>query len=193
MRPQFPTHLLTLAVTFVACSSAASSPRPSQTLSSPGALAAKSPAINVGPSFIPQADCPITHPRPGATPPPPLEPSGVPPVPYVKYWYGNDVLWVMLPQKGVLPTQRDPSSGRLVTKYPWWRIQPGALQVTAERLDGPTEEFSASTGEVEAYGDLGFDPSELAWSSPGCWRITGTVSGRGSLTITLLVAKLRGA
>src|SRR6266542_540599 len=98
---------------------------------------------------------------PGATPPPPLEPSGVPPVPYVKYWYGNDVLWVMLPQKGVLPTQCDPSSGRLVTKYPWWRIQPGALQVTAERLDGLTKEFSASTGDVEAYGAL------LRWPKPG--------------------------
>jgi len=111
----------------------------------------------------------------------------------VKDWYGNDVLWVRLPANGDLPAQHDPSSpDRLVTKYPWWRVQTGALQVTAERLDGPTGDFSASTGDVQAYGDRGFDPSELAWSSPGCWRVTGTVAGRGSLTITVRVAMLPG-
>jgi hypothetical protein len=106
-------------------------------------------------------------------------------VPYVEDWYGNGVLWVMLPPGGVLPAYRQPV--RLTTKFPWFRLEPGAFQVTGERLDGPTSDFSASPGDVSAYGATGFVPSDLMWSSPGCWRVTGTVVGKGSLTITMRV------
>src|SRR5216684_4179476 len=84
---------LPLAVTVTACSSVPSSTRPSQPSSTARATAPRSPAVNAAPSFIGLADCPITDPQPGVTPPPPVDASGAPPVPYVKYWYGNDVLW----------------------------------------------------------------------------------------------------
>ena len=135
-----------------------------------------------------RATCPVTLPRAGATPPPVLgiRPSDPKPVPYVEDWYGNGVLWVMLPPGGVLPAYRQPSG--LYTKFPWFRVQPGSLHVTGERLDGPTGDFSASVGTVDAYGARGFDPSGLTWPSPGCWRVIGTVIGHGSLTITMQVA-----
>ncbi len=137
-------------------------------------------------------DCPVTRPNAGALPPAPIDHSGNPPVWYVKHWYGNSALWVMLPDNGVLPAGTS-SGGGLSTKFPWWRIQSGGLQITAVRLDGGTNGFSATAGTVDQYGDQGFDPSQLTWSSPGCWRVTGTVGGGGSLTITMRVENLPGA
>ena len=163
------------AVSVVSCSSA----RPPST---------SSPQPTATPSFLAPGTCPVTLPRAGATPPPQLgiRPSDAKPVPYVEDWYGNSVLWVSLPPGGTLPASREPT--RLTTKFPWFRVVPGSLQVTAERLDGPTGDFSASPGDVSAYGASGFDPSLLMWSSPGCWRVTGTVVGHGSLAITMRVA-----
>lgn len=145
------------------------------------------PQSTATPSFLAPGTCPVTLAVTGATPPPQLgiRPTDVPPVPYVKDWYGNSVLWVMLPPGGALPA--DPQPVGLATKFPWFRVEPGALEVTGERLDGPTGAFSASSGDTYSYGATGFDPSYLMWSAPGCWRVTGTVVGHGSLTVTMRV------
>ena len=155
--------------------------------SSAGPPSTSSPEPTPTPSFLAPGTCPVTVPRTLATPPPQLgiRPTDVPPVPYVEDWYGNSVLWVMLPPGGVLPAYPQPV--RLATKFPWFRVEPGALEVTGQRLDGPTGAFSASSGDTYSYGATGFDPSFLMWSSPGCWRVTGTVAGKGSLTITMRV------
>jgi hypothetical protein len=130
--------------------------------------------------------CPTTAVSGSATPPASLGYRPPPPVPYVRDWYGNDRLWVMLPPMGKLPTSRDPN-GLLGTKFPWFRLARGEVQVTAERLDGPTGNFVADVGTVSEYGDRGFTPSMLYWSAPGCWRVTGRLAAR-ELTFVVLVA-----
>lgn len=92
----------------------------------------------------------------------------------------------MLPPGGKLPSFRDPD-GTLSTKFPWFRLAPGGVQVTADRLDGPTGKFRADVGTVAEYGDQGFTPSGLYWSEPGCWRITGQLAGHSPLTFVLQV------
>ncbi|MDN5849867.1 MAG: hypothetical protein L0H63_09570 [Nitrococcus sp.] len=74
--------------------------------------------------------------------------------------------------------------GWLATKFPWWRLRSGDLAVRAIRLDGPGE-FDTVIHNG-AYGDQGFIPSGLRWSTPGCWRLTGEVGG-DALTLTVLV------
>lgn len=131
--------------------------------------------------------CPITAVSGSATPPSSLGYRTPPPVPYVRDWYGNDSLWVMLPPMGKLPSSRDPD-GRLGTKFPWFRLASGEVQVTAERLDGPTASFVADVGTVSEYGDRGFTPSMLYWSAPGCWRVTGRLAARELMFVVLVAA-----
>lgn len=130
--------------------------------------------------------CPVTVSTTRVAPPRSLDVSGPKPVPYVYDWYGNDALWVRLPLHGNLPAQRDPAIGALATKFPWWRVLPGALTISARRLDGPTGDFIGNPGTVGSYGRSGFDPSYLVWPAPGCWQVTGTI-GDHSLTIVMRV------
>jgi hypothetical protein len=149
---------------------------------SAGPPTTSSPEPTATPSFLAPGDCPVTLPRAGGTPPLQL---GISPSD-AEDWYGNGVLGVILPPGGALLADGQPPD--LTTKFPWFRVQPGSLHVTGERLDGPTGDFSAWVGTVPEYGARGFDPSGLAWPSVGCWRVTGTVVGHGSLTITMRVA-----
>lgn len=119
-------------------------------------------------------DCPITSPL-----------GGVPdvvdfesPVPWVREesgWYGNEALWVSLPPDGVLPSLPSAEDPELLdTKFPWWRITAGELTVETAQVDGD----EAIVGSVPSgYGDSGFTPSGLMFSSEGCWQVTGAVSG----------------
>ncbi len=140
----------------------------------------------ITPSYLVGPDCPVTVAPSSATPPPALHYRPPPPVPYVRDWYGNDALWVMLPADGTLPALRQPD-GTLTTRFPWFRLAPGSVKVAAERLDGPTDTFSADVGTVAEYGDRGFTPSILYWSAPGCWRITSQVAAHVTLTFVLRV------
>lgn len=121
-----------------------------------------------------------------ATPPAGLHYRPPPPVSYVHDWYGNDALWVMLPPRGKLPSFRQ-EDGKLSTKFPWFRLAAGDVKVTGERLDGPTNKFRADVGTVAEYGELGFTPSGLFWSAPGCWRVTGQVGAHAPLSFVLQV------
>jgi len=131
-------------------------------------------------------DCPATRAPAGTRPPAVLQYSPPPPVPWVRDWYGNGSLWVMLPPDGQLPTDAHPD-GSVTTKFPFFRIQHGQVRVRAQRLDGPPGRFSAMMGTVDAYGDSGFVPSELRFSTPGCWRLRAAVAGRPALSFTVLV------
>ena len=133
--------------------------------------------------------CQVTRSEASAVPPSAIPAAGVPPVPYVRDWYGNSALWVRLPIGAGLPAQYDPTLNTLATKFPWWRIVSGELTITGQRLDGPTGGFKAQIGSPGEYGDMGFDPSYLLWPSPGCWLLTGTVAGR-SLTLTVRVVRV---
>lgn len=131
-------------------------------------------------------DCLATRAPASARPPASLQYSPPPPVPWVRDWYGNRSLWVMLPPDGQLPTDAH-ADGSVTTKFPFFRIKPGQVQVQAQRIDGPHGRFSAAVGTVDEYGNYGFVPSELSFSAPGCWRLRASVSGSPALTFTVLV------
>ena len=135
-------------------------------------------------------DCPVSHAlRTDAAPKDmrPVMAASAQPVPWIEGWRGNDALWVGLPAQTTVPAQPDPDqAGWLVTKFPWWRLAAGDLTVRAKRLDGPAD-FRSSIPNG-AYGDSGFIPSGLYWSAPGCWQLTGDVSGQ-SLTVVIRVQR----
>lgn len=137
--------------------------------------------------YLPLGHCPVTRAVSATRPPDSLHYQPPPPVPYVHGWYGNQVIWVMLPIRGRLPAQTNPaprSRERLFTKFPWYATRSGQLRVTAQRLDGAGR-FQAQLGSTaQGYGPPGFVPSGLYWSSPGCWRLTAKLAG-SSLRFTV--------
>lgn len=77
--------------------------------------------------------------------------------------------------------------GYLGMKWPWWRAEPGALKIEGRRLDGSTGPLRAHV--PSSYGNTGFQPTGLLFSSPGCWEVTGSV-GDASLTFVTRVVKI---
>ena len=57
-------------------------------------------------------------------------------------------------------------------KQPWFRLKPGTLTVHGKRLDGPGT-FRADIPAPGAYLDVGFMPTQLTFSTGGCWQVTG--------------------
>ena len=127
----------------------------------------------------------MTRPVPHATPPPKLHVTGN--LSYLHGWYGNGALWVGVPAQGILPALH-PYGTRWAaewgTKFPWWRVIPGRLMIAARSLDGPSAGFHSQV--PVGYGRTGFTPSGLYWPGPGCWQVTGTISGH-SLTLVAWV------
>ena len=71
-------------------------------------------------------------------------------------------------------------------KVGWQRKRKGKLEVSGKRLDGAAPPARAY---IHDYGDTGFQPIYLVFPTPGCWEITGEVSG-GRLTFVTLVEKI---
>jgi len=66
--------------------------------------------------------------------------------------------------------------GRLGMKFGWTRGVPGGLNVSGRRLDAVAPPL---TYEVkDGYGDVGFQPSYLLFSAPGCWEVSAQVGER---------------
>jgi hypothetical protein len=142
-------------------------------------------SIHQGPPAAASAHCPVTRPMRHLSAPTGAVTGGLG-VP--NGWYGNAALRVAVPTRGVLPAGRPYGSqwpGEWGTKFPWWRLIPGKLTITARRLDGPSAGFHAEIAGP-GYGKLGFQPSGLIWPEPGCWQVTGTVASH-SLTIVVRV------
>jgi hypothetical protein len=127
------------------------------------------------------ASCPVTRPMPHAAPGKNLMYAlGVP-----FGWYGNTALRVEVPSQGVLPAMHPTGSAwanEWGTKFPWWRLVPGNLTIAAHRLDGPSRGFHGTV--ASGYGRLGFISAGLIWPAPGCWQVTGTVSGHSLTFVT---------
>lgn len=104
--------------------------------------------------------------------------------------HGNGRLYVGLPDDGtVSATQSDfAADGAVDAKFGWWRVVSGKLHIAATRLDGPSS--PARPHIPSAYGKRGFQSSSVAFPTAGCWRVTGTVDHRASLTfVTLAVVE----
>lgn len=112
------------------------------------------------------------------------------PVPWAANWIGAGTLWTRLPPTGVLPVQRA-LTGPLPwnSKFPWWRTAPGQLTIDAHPT-GATAGFQARI--PTGYPPTGFQSTDLAWASLGCWQITAHHNGN-SLTITIWLQPLPGA
>lgn len=156
------------------------SPEESSTSSS----ATTSSTSTVGSPSPTFTECPITSPI-GELP---EELEFERPVPWVRQdsgWYGNSALWVSLPPDGVLPALSNGADGLLETKFPWWRISPGELEIQSNR---PADDQTLSGSAPDGYGPDGFNPSFLVFSDEGCWEVMGTVAGE-TLSFTVWVCE----
>jgi len=103
--------------------------------------------------------------------------------------FENDSLGVTLPDKFVFrpggPGFVD-ADGALGMKVGWQRKKKGHLQVSGRRIDASAPPARAY---IYDYGDTGFQPIYLVFPTPGCWEITGEVSG-GRLTFVTVVEKV---
>jgi hypothetical protein len=96
-------------------------------------------------------------------------------------WYGNGVLWTVLPWTN--QTIRDRGTA-VHMKIPWFRAHAGEVSISAAPVSGPPARFRASVGSNASYGSTGFAPSILQFSRPGCWRLHAHLASR---VLTLVV------
>ena len=77
--------------------------------------------------------------------------------------------------------------GSLGMKFGWTRGVHGQLRVEGRRLDAPASPLRSHI--PNGYGEVGFQATSLAFSTPGCWEVTGRV-GNASLTFVMKVVKV---
>jgi len=94
-------------------------------------------------------------------------------------WYGNEGMWIVLPDSGEIV-------GRLDDKIPPYRLKRGRVQYQAHQLDGQGVVRLQSIG-ADAYGEIGFAAGGPAFPTVGCWEVTYTLDGRDPLSFVLLV------
>ncbi|HEY8757816.1 MAG TPA: hypothetical protein VIN74_04905 [Candidatus Limnocylindria bacterium] len=138
------------------------------------------------------APCPVTTAPPTTVTPPPSVGTGPNPTLTFtagpgNFLYGNDALIVILPNDGTLHPS-DPARGLPAgVKFPWWRGARGDLTVATRRLDANTTPQAADV--PGGYGDTGFQVSGLNFPAPGCWQVTGTISGRAVTFVVNVVGR----
>jgi hypothetical protein len=108
------------------------------------------------------------------------------------YWgnYGNDALLVPLGQGGKIVPSADQfnADGSLSWKMGMYRLEPGKLTVTGQRLDAPAPPAQGHY-DIEGYGDSGFQSGWVYFPSEGCWEITARVAEASLTFVTLVVAE----
>jgi hypothetical protein len=92
-------------------------------------------------------------------------------------WYGNDAMWIILPETGEIV-------GRLDDKIPPYRLKRGRVQYEARQLDGPGVVRSQAIG-ADGYGDIGFAAGGPAFPTAGCWEVIYTLDGSDPLSFVL--------
>lgn len=129
--------------------------------------------------------CPVTVRGTSRKPPVEFVRTGLP-VPYVHTWTEHGGIWIRLPRNGTIPAQRD-ADGTISAKFPWWRAVGGQLHASARPLRSAAPRLKAQVASAASYGPKGFVPSFLRFSGAGCWRITGSLRGRHSLSFVARV------
>lgn len=79
------------------------------------------------------------------------------------------------------------SDGSLGMKFGWQRGVRGQLRIEGRRLDASAPPLRSVV--PSGYGDVGFQPTALVFSTPGCWEVTGHVAD-ASLTFVTKVVKI---
>lgn len=150
----------------------------------PGVSASADPVATAPPSrtAAEAAGCPVTLPAGSWV----SELARVTPLPASRHsWYGDTgALAVQLPIDGVyrITTLND----ELGAKIPWWLYVPGPVEITARRVDNPSVEIKTRT--TAGYGDIGFNPSSVGFTSEGCWRVSGSIQ-KHELTFVMFVRR----
>jgi hypothetical protein len=115
----------------------------------------------------------------------------------------NTLLTILWPDSKVIFKPGGPgemaADGSLSMKWPWYRHNiKGQVVVEGRRLDAyapPLQSivgccYDDSTAAPDCcYGDTGFTPSALIFTSEGCWEVTGRVNDQ-RLTFVTLVLRL---
>jgi hypothetical protein len=104
--------------------------------------------------------------------------------------YGNGALFTGLWPDGTVVFRRGgPGSvlpdGSLSMKFGWWRVVRGKLTIQGRRLDAPAPALRARI--PEAYGDTGFQATEIIFPTEGCWEVTGKAGERSLRFVTRVV------
>jgi len=94
-------------------------------------------------------------------------------------WFGNDAMWVILPEQGEIV-------GRLDDKIPPYRIKAGEVTYEARRLDGTGTVARTRIGPA-GYGDIGFQAGGPTFPAAGCWEVTYLLSGNDALRFVVRV------
>lgn len=92
-------------------------------------------------------------------------------------FYGNDALWVLLPDNGEVRTGGD--------KFLTWRVKTGVVSYVARRIDAPAPEVRQTLDARSGYGDSGFQPGGVELPTAGCWEVTYKLDGAGDLRVVL--------
>ena len=94
-------------------------------------------------------------------------------------WYGNDAMWVILPEQGEIV-------GRLDDKIPPYRIKAGEVTYEARRLDGTGTVARTRIGPA-GYGEIGFQAGGPTFPATGCWEVTYLLNGNDALRFVVRV------
>ncbi len=111
--------------------------------------------------------------------------------------YGNRLLSVGpfgLGQNGVTTGRPEPTIavGWLHAKVSWMRAAKGQLKIAGNRIDGEAPPLQVRI--PDGYDEIGFQPSGLLFSTPGCWRITAQIGDLtdSRLTFVMKIVKAGG-
>lgn len=119
----------------------------------------------------------------------PTVPNHVAPPPALAHYvdpattYFMDGIWATIPPDGraaigpsLVVAQEGAYAHWRATKFPWTRDEGivGPLIVTGYRLDAAAP-AAIDLAFDRQYGATGFTPVLLAFPTPGCWQLTGTV------------------
>jgi hypothetical protein len=125
----------------------------------------------------PPANCRVTLPSDGVYEPPSTDfrPSRTP----GQFYFGNDMLWTVLPVDGTWRGPYPDGSRDFVydEKLPWYRTRAASspkgvpLTIKGKRLDGPAPSF-IETNEPFDYNPGGI-VGGISIPAYGCWQITG--------------------
>jgi hypothetical protein len=92
-------------------------------------------------------------------------------------FYGNEALWVLLPENGEVRVAGD--------KFLVWRVGTGVVSYVARRTDAPAEDVHATLDARSGYGDSGFQPGGVDLPSAGCWEVTYMLDSANDLRFVL--------